>query len=76
MKKRPVIEDNKSLEREMTTGAVLNRDSASLRAALEAKKKKKEQQERLQKLEGEVAELSNKIDTVLEMLQSLIRSKE
>lgn len=62
---RAKVIDDKSLEKDMRTGAVINTDRAAYLKAVERANKAKQEKERITKLEEEVSDIKNMLQQIL-----------
>ena len=62
---RAKVIDDKSLEKDMRTGAVINTDRAAYLKAVERATKAKQEKERITKLEEEVSDIKNMLQQIL-----------
>tara|TARA_B110000483_G_scaffold193547_1_gene230333 strand:- start:5935 stop:6141 length:207 start_codon:yes stop_codon:yes gene_type:complete len=62
---RLTVKDNTALERDQTTNAILNNDSAAYKAALLRKKYSKKSSKEINELKNEVSELKDLVKTLL-----------
>lgn len=63
---RAKVIDDKSLERDMKTGAVINTNRSAYLQAVERAAKAKNEKERIAKLEEEVSDIKNMLKQILE----------
>jgi hypothetical protein len=62
---RAKVIDDKSLEKDMRTGAVINTNQTAYLAAIERAAKAREDKERIAKLEDEVGDIKNMLQQIL-----------
>lgn len=62
---RAKVIDDKSLEKDMRTGAVINTNQTAYLAAIERAAKAREDKERIAKLEDEVGDIKNMLHQIL-----------
>ena len=62
---RLTVKENTALERDQTTNAILNNDSAGYKAALMRKKYNKKSAEEINELKNEVSELKDLVKTLI-----------
>jgi len=62
---RAKVIDDKSLEKDMRTGAVINTNQTAYLAAIERAAKAREDKERITKLEEEVGDIKNMLQQIL-----------
>jgi hypothetical protein len=62
---RAKVTDDKSLEKDMRTGAVINTNQTAYLAAIERAAKAREDKERITKLEEEVGDIKNMLQQIL-----------
>lgn len=62
---RAKVIDDKSLEKDMRTGAVINTNRAAYLEAVERANKAKREKERITKLEEEVSDIKNMLQQIL-----------
>lgn len=62
---RAKVIDDKSLEKDMRTGAVINTNQTAYLAAIERAAKAREDKERITKLEDEVGDIKNMLQQIL-----------
>ena len=63
---RAKVLDDKSLERDMRTGAVINTNRTAYLLAVDRANKAKEEKERITKLEEEVSDIKNMLKQILQ----------
>lgn len=63
---RAKVIDDKSLEKDMNTGAVINTNRAAYLQALERANKAKQEKERITNLEKEVSDIKDMLKQILE----------
>jgi hypothetical protein len=63
---RAKVVDDKNLEKDMNTGAVINTNRSAYLAAVERANKAKEEKERIAKLEDEVSDIKQMLQKILE----------
>lgn len=63
---RAKVVDDKNLEKDMRTGAVINTNRSAYLAAVERANKAKEEKERIAKLEDEVSDIKQMLQKILE----------
>jgi len=63
---RAKVVDDKDLEKDMKTGAVINTNRTAYLQAVERAQKAKEEKERITKLENEVSDIKNMLQKILE----------
>ena len=63
---RAKVVDDKDLEKDMKTGAVINTNRTAYLQAVERAQKAKEEKERITKLENEVSDIKNILQKILE----------
>jgi hypothetical protein len=63
---RAKVIDDKSLEKDMNTGAVINTNRAAYLQALERANKAKQEKERIANLEKEVSDIKDMLKQILE----------
>tara|TARA_R110002153_G_scaffold265488_2_gene428180 strand:+ start:112 stop:318 length:207 start_codon:yes stop_codon:yes gene_type:complete len=62
---RLIVKENTALERDQSTNAILNSDSAGYNAALLRKKSYKKSTEELNELKSEISELKDLVKTLI-----------
>lgn len=62
---RAKVVDDKSLEKDMNTGAVINTNRTAYLEAVERAMKAKQEKERITKLEEEVSDIKNMLQQIL-----------
>lgn len=62
---RAKVIDDKSLEKDMRSGAVINTNQTAYHAAIERASKAREDKERITKLEEEVGDIKNMLQQIL-----------
>jgi len=62
---RAKVTDDKSLEKDMRSGAVINTNQTAYLAAIERAAKAREDKERITKLEDEVGDIKNMLQQIL-----------
>jgi hypothetical protein len=62
---RAKVTDDKSLEKDMRSGAVINTNQTAYLAAIERAAKAREDKERITKLEEEVGDIKNMLQQIL-----------
>ena len=62
---RAKVIDDKSLEKDMNTGAVINTNRSAYLQAVERANKAKQEKERITKLEDEVSEIKDMLQQIL-----------
>jgi hypothetical protein len=63
---RAKVVDDKNLEKDMRTGAVINTNRSAYLQAVERANKAKEEKERITKLENEVSDIKDMLKQILE----------
>jgi hypothetical protein len=76
MSSRLIIENNIDLERDTTTGAVINTNSSLYQKRLNQIKALKSRQSEKKKFDEEFNDLKNDVDEIKTLLKTLLASKE
>ena len=64
MARKKIVKDNTNLEKDMFTGAILNRDSNAYKKAVKRKHLRKQREAELQDLKSRVSELASLVKTL------------
>ena len=65
MGKKKIVKDNTNLEKDMFTGAILNRDRNAYKQVVKRKQLRKQRETELQDLKSQVAELTSLVKTLI-----------
>jgi len=76
MSSRLIIENNIDLERDITTGAVINTNSSLYQKRLNQIEALKNRQSEKKKFDEEFNDLKNDVDEIKTLLKTLLASKE
>ena len=64
MARKKIVKDNTNLEKDMLTGAILNRDSNAYKQAVKRQHLRKQREAELQDLKSQVSELASLVKTL------------
>jgi len=64
MARKKIVKENTNLEKDMFTGAILNRDSNAYKQAVKRKHLRKQREAELQDLKSQVSELASLVKTL------------
>jgi hypothetical protein len=65
MGKKKIVKDNTNLEKDMFTGAILNRDRNAYKQVVKRKQLRKQRETEMQDLKSQVAELTSLVKTLI-----------
>ncbi len=68
MAQRKIVKNNTNLEKDMFTGAILNRDSNAYSQVVKRKQLRKQKETELQDLKSQVSELASLVKTLTEKI--------